>query len=77
MVNFNLSLESQSVDKTVMIPLCISDLVEQLLLSKVDQTVEKYLGKVHRCLQEETDFTEILEREMAETKAQIDQVGLI
>ena len=76
MVNFNLSLESQSNQKTVMIPLCISDLVEQLLLSKVDQTVEKYLGKIQKCFQEETDFTEVLEREIAETKAQIDQVGL-
>lgn len=76
MVNFNLSLESQSNQKTVMIPLCISDLLEQLLLSKVDQTVEKYLGKIQKCFQEETDFTEVLEREIAETKAQIDQVGL-
>jgi hypothetical protein len=59
-----------------MIPLCISDLLEQLLLSKVDQTVEKYLGKIQKCFQEETDFTEVLEREIAETKAQIDQVGL-
>jgi len=75
-VNFNLSLESISNQKTVMIPLCISDLLEQLLLSKVDQTVEKYLGKIQKCFQEETDFTEVLEREIAETKAQIDQVGL-
>ena len=58
------------------IPLCVTDLLENLLLSKVDQTVEKYLSKVHRCLESSEDFCAVLETEVTQTRMQIEQAGL-
>lgn len=60
-----------------MIPLCITDLLGKLLFAKVDQTVEKYSSKIVKTLDDsDSAFAEVIETEISETKAQIEQVGI-
>lgn len=60
-----------------MIPLCITDLLGKLLFAKVDQTVEKYSSKIVKTLDDsDSTFAEVIETEISETKAQIEQVGI-
>ena len=62
-----------------MIPLCITDLLIKILFSKVDQTVEKYIQRISNILdspEKKLDFSDLLENEIQETKAQIEQVGM-
>jgi len=60
-----------------LIPLCITDLLGKLLFAKVDQTVEKYSSKIVKTLDDsDSAFAEVIETEISETKAQIEQVGI-
>lgn len=73
--NFNLALGcSSSSEKTnELIPLCITDLLIKLLFAKMDQTVDLFEAKVSSTLSEsDSAFIEVLEVEIAETKAQIE-----
>ena len=68
--------------KSKMIPLCISDLLQRLLLSKVDQTVERYTTLVQESLIKDKHsklalVSELLQPQIDETKAQIEQVEVL
>ena len=69
-INFNLTIQSTNSEKSDQwVDLCVTDLVTDLLYSKVDQTVDKYLNKVSVSFTEsDTNFTEIISNEIDETK---------
>eukprot|EP00354_Favella_ehrenbergii_P005857 CAMPEP_0170473760 /NCGR_PEP_ID=MMETSP0123-20130129/15616_1 /TAXON_ID=182087 /ORGANISM="Favella ehrenbergii, Strain Fehren 1" /LENGTH=235 /DNA_ID=CAMNT_0010743003 /DNA_START=719 /DNA_END=1422 /DNA_ORIENTATION=- len=79
--NFNLAIrcsaKEQSKQEAELIPLCISDLLAKLLFAKLDQTVDRYESKLSRTLSEsDSAFVDVLEAEIADTKTQIEQIGL-
>ena len=73
-INFNLTIQSTNSEKSDQwVDLCVTDLITDLLYSKVDQTVDKYLQKVSISFTEsDTAFKEIISNEIDETKTQIE-----
>ena len=69
-INFNLTIQSTNSEKSDQwVDLCVTDLVTDLLYSKVDQTVDKYLNKVSVSFNEsDTAFMQIISNEIDETK---------
>ena len=73
-INFNLTIQSTNGEKSDQwVDLCVTDLITDLLYSKVDQTVDKYLQKVSISFNKsDTAFKEIISNEIDETKTQIE-----
>ena len=62
------------------IPLCITDLLQRLLLSKVDRTVDQYTALVQASLtkDEKVAFvSELLSPQIEETRKQIEQIEVL
>ena len=80
--SFNLSNFGDSRDdvKPRHIPLCITDLLQRLLLSKVDRTVDQYAALVQASLtknEKVAPVSELLSPQIEETRKKIEQIEVL